>query len=149
MLIIDTPPYRKNQHLVHTTMVIYYTGLMHSCIFLLWCKKGHNPKHTLKILKSIFGKRLSEYIYNLLFSAHILQSDFLFCNIWYLIKMCLVLKCNTGFLDIFTMLVLSQCITISSLISILISFNIFFIQMTWLKIFFVATYSSFDVHWDV
>ena len=78
--ITNTTPYNEHKHLVEInngTLLPWIDAFLHP---LLWCRKGHNPKNTLQILKSLFGKRLSEYIYNLLFCAYILQSNLFFSN---------------------------------------------------------------------
>ena len=134
-------------------MVFYYPRLMHSCIFYSDVGRGITTSIPCKHWKVSLGRGLVNIsaIYFLVltyFDLISFSATFSF-NIWYLIKMCLVLECNTGFLDIFTMLVLSQCMIIGSLISILISFSIYFIQMTWLQLFAIATYFASAVLCDV
>ena len=134
-------------------MVPYYPRLIHFCIFYSDVGRGITLSIPHKYSKISLGRGLVNIyaIYSLVltYSIFISFSTTFSLNMWYLIEMCLVFECNTRFLDIFNVLVLLQCITIGSLISILISFNIYFIQISWLKLFTAATYSNSAILWDV
>ena len=134
--IIDSSSYRKHQHSFHTIMVLYYTGLMHSCIIYYDVRRGITPNIPRKYSKISLGRGLVNIstIFSLVFTySYLISFSTTFSlNMWYLIEMCLVFKCKPRYLDIFIVLVLSQCMTKSSLILFLISFNIYCIQTTWL-----------------
>jgi hypothetical protein len=69
--------------------------------FHFWSR--NNSKSLVKIFKGFPWKWFCKYLYHLFFCAHILNSDVLFCNLFhlesYLIGMCLVLECITGFFE--------------------------------------------------
>lgn len=67
---------------------------------------------------------------------------------WYLFNTCLVFECCIKFYDMLIALKLSQYMTIGSSYITLISFNICFIQTTWVQLPTTTMYSSLAVHND-
>ena len=134
-------------------MVLYYTWLMHPCIFYYDVGRGITPSIPHKYSKVSLGRGLVKIsaIFSLVltYSNLISFSTTFYLNMWYLIEMCLVFICNTRILCIFTMHVLSQSMTKVSLISIIISFNICFIQTNWLQFFVAATYFASTILCEV
>lgn len=90
-----------------------------------------------------------------IFFVVLMYSNLIFCSVtcswrkWYLIGICLVLECITGFFEILMALVLSQKIVIGCLISMLTSLKASFIHIICVQQSAAAIYSASVVERDI